>query len=220
MKKIIRALRKFVIGDSREESLSNYFTDIISRNLEKKVLDIIDLGSGFNPNLMILTSKNLKNLGYDVNLFCFDYYSQLQINELEKKFPMVTFKNLETYSLKKRFDLGIISDVLHHIGVEDKNVMIETINNLTKKTNLILIKDHFEYSYMSRQILRFMDFIGNYKDSVDIPKRYFNVNHFEELINESKITEIDRVLNIKIYNKFMFPFNKSKYQFIKLFRKK
>ena len=63
-----------------------------------------------------------------------------------------------------------------------------------------------------------MDFIGNYKDDVNIPKRYFTEKSFIQFINKTRLHEIDEIKNIKIYSKIFFPFTLSKIQFIKLFK--
>ena len=64
-----------------------------------------------------------------------------------------------------------------------------------------------------------MDFIGNYKDDVSIPKRYFKKDEFDILINEINLVKHDSIENLKLYSKLYYPFNKSKYQFLNLYSK-
>tara|TARA_S200000501_G_scaffold44305_1_gene35874 strand:- start:2006 stop:2203 length:198 start_codon:yes stop_codon:yes gene_type:complete len=61
-----------------------------------------------------------------------------------------------------------------------------------------------------------MDFIGNYKDGVNIPKVYFSKEKYEKILEKLKIQKIDYIQGIKLYGTFFIPFNFSKYQFINL----
>ena len=120
---------------------------------------------------------------------------------------------------KKEFDFVIISDVLHHIGIEKKNEIRNLLNKLSQSCNFVLIKDHFEYGPFSRAILRFMDFIGNYKDDVSIPKIYFNEKELNSLMDEIKLIKVKELKNISLYRKIFFPFNLKKFQFIHLYKR-
>ena len=90
---------------------------------------------------------------------------------------------------------------------------MENEKNLKKvlKSNFILIKDHFEYSLLTRYILIFMDFIGNYKDSVSIPKKYFSHNEYSKFLQKNNLKIVDKVENIKLYSSIYFPFNLKKF---------
>ena len=63
-----------------------------------------------------------------------------------------------------------------------------------------------------------MDFVGNYKDDVTIPKQYFTKSLLAEYLNECGLKEVSDVNLIKLYGFIFFPFNKNKYQFIKMFK--
>ena len=65
-----------------------------------------------------------------------------------------------------------------------------------------------------------MDFIGNYKDGVNIPKNYFTEANYKHLLEELEIESIDIIENIKLYSKILIPFNFSRFQFINLLRKR
>ena len=52
--------------------------------------------------------------------------------------------------------------MLHHIGIEKLTVLKNLIIKLQNKAKFVLIKDHFQYGYISNLTLRVMDFLGNY----------------------------------------------------------
>tara|TARA_B100000123_G_C25733898_1_gene430606 strand:+ start:81 stop:278 length:198 start_codon:yes stop_codon:yes gene_type:complete len=61
-----------------------------------------------------------------------------------------------------------------------------------------------------------MDFIGNYKDGVNIPKVYFSKEKYEKVLKNLDIKKIDDIQGIKLYGNVFIPFNFSRYQFINL----
>jgi len=61
----------------------------------------------------------------------------------------------------------------------------------------IIVKDHFEYGFFSRHLLRFVDFYANYAYGVNIPKRYFDKSLWARVVKKSQLKEILRI-NIKV----------------------
>jgi hypothetical protein len=218
-KLILKKFRKLILSDFREEQLSNYFANIISKNISSKKIKILDFGSGFNPKIILKLDNKLRALGYDSKINCVDFYSDDELKVLNSESETISFINFSQFeSLENRFDLVIISDVLHHIGID----RLEDEKNLKKafKSNFILIKDHFEFSLITRYLLIFMDFIGNYKDSVSIPKNYFSHNKYSQFLQANNLEIIDKIENIKLYSFIYFPFNLKKIQFVHLLEQK
>ena len=215
MKNVLSKLRKTFLGLYREEQLSDYFYMLIKSHHKNKKIKILDYGSGFNPDLIFILSRKLKLEGLDIDITCADFYTQEEIVELSKKFSTVTFININDLAKGLSYDFSILSDVLHHVGVNEKETE-DILTFLIKVSKYVILKDHFEYSILSRQILRFMDFIGNYKDGVNIPKVYFSKEKYEKVLKNLDIKKIDDIQGIKLYGNVFIPFNFSRYQFINL----
>ena len=218
IKAVLKILRNLILSDFRENQLSEYFAKIIFKNIKSKNIKILDFGSGFNPKVVLKLEDKLRTLGYESEIHCVDFYSDNELKILNSESEIITFINFNQFEIiDTNFDLVIISDVLHHIGIdrlENKNL------KKVLKSNFILIKDHFEYSLITRYILVFMDFIGNYKDSVSIPKKYFSHNEYAKFLQENNLKIVDKVENIKLYSSIYFPFNLKKIQFIHLLKQK
>ena len=157
MKNVLSKLRKTFLGLYREEQLSDYFYMLIKSYHKNKKIKILDYGSGFNPDLIFILSRKLKLEGLDIDITCADFYTQEEIIELSKKFSTVTFININDLAKGLSYDFSILSDVLHHVGVNEKETE-DILTFLINASKYVILKDHFEYSLLSRQILRFMDF--------------------------------------------------------------
>tara|TARA_Y100000590_G_C15722781_1_gene1014075 strand:+ start:929 stop:1600 length:672 start_codon:yes stop_codon:yes gene_type:complete len=215
IKSFLKRLRKKVLKTQREKVLSEKYFNIIKGLKFKKNIKILDYGSGFEPHIIFNLSKRLKKSSYNSKIICADYYEKKHLINLNKKNNSIQFINLK--ELKKfnlKFDIVIISDVLHHIDIENFKYIKKILKKLNRNSNYILLKDHFEYGIISRNILRLMDFIGNYYNDVSIPKKYFTKEKLNKLINQVGLKVIKRVENVKIYSDFFLFFANPKYQFI------
>jgi hypothetical protein len=94
------------------------------------------------------------------------------------------------------FDLAIVTDVLHHASEQDQ---LQILRGLSKVSKIILIKDHFEHGYFSRQLLRFADWYGNYAYGVDIPRSYFTQAGWHELIDRVGLKQISLNSQVKVH---------------------
>lgn len=218
-KLVLKTFRSLILSDFRENQLSNYFANTICKNINSKNIKILDFGSGFYPKVILKLENKLKSSGYKIEIYCVDFYSKNELDALNSESDVITFFNFDQLEIiDNSFDLVIISDVLHHIGIE----RLENEKNLKKvlQSKTILIKDHFEYSLITRYILVLMDFIGNYKDNVSIPKKYFTHDDYSKFLQENNLQIIDKVEKIKLYSFFYFPFNIKKIQFIHLLKQK
>lgn len=159
------------------------------------------------------------------------------IHSLENKLPAWTFHGIDVFTLpdnvksnpywknytsfngeeipfdNKYFDVVLLIDVLHHV---DAGRQQKLLNEVKRIANFVIIKDHYEYDFFSRQILRLMDFAGNWAYGVSVPKKYFTKLSFGSLMTSIQSEKIKLIENIDLY-KHLKPLNyilKNTWQFI------
>ena len=221
--KILSKYRHLLLGNYREHVLSTTICDEIGK-LEKlkrkKVIKILDFGSGFNHNILInkiikkLTHKykNTKFLAY-----CYDFYTKEELKIINTN-ANIKFLNINSLSNNKvnKFNFCLVIDVLHHIGLHNNRKIFEIIKKLRKRSKFLIIKDHFQYGFFSNLALIIMDFVGNYYHNIKIPSTYFTIKTFENFLSKMNLEELKRIDNKKYYKWYCFYFNSSKLQFISI----
>ena len=223
-KKVLSKSRKFIFRDYREHILSKTICCEIER-LEKlkrkKVIKILDFGSGSNP---VVINKIIKNLTYKYKntkflAFCYDFYTKQELKIMNNN-SNIKFSNIKNLSNNKivKFNFCLVVDVLHHIGLENSRKILEIIKKLKKRSKFLIIKDHFQYGFFSNLALIIMDFIGNYGDNVKIPRIYFSINTFENFLSEINLVELKRINDKKYYKWYWFYFNSKKLPFISILK--
>ena len=79
---------------------------------------------------------------------------------------------------------------------------------LKKRSNFIIIKDHFEYGFVSNLLLRIMDYIGNRYNDVNVPKIYFTKISLKKILALSNLKVEYKIINQRYYSKlFLFLSN-------------
>lgn len=151
---------------------------------EKKRIVILDFGCGS----MEISKRLQKNFHIYKIIGTDTFETNFRTNKLE----YISSKKFKNFN--KKFDLIIIVDVLHHIGVDNA---YKVLKNLSKISKNILVKDHFEYGFFSRHLLRFVDFYANYAYDVNIPKKYFNYKSWKKIIKKSFLKEIKIIKNFQ-----------------------
>lgn len=93
------------------------------------------------------------------------------------------------------FDVVMLSDVLHHVSPADR---VDLLTEAGRVGRWVIIKDHLEYGWLSRQTLRAMDFVGNYGYGVPVPDRYFTHDQLRTLIRSAAmdVTRMDIGLDL------------------------
>lgn len=208
---IFEFLRK-LFGGLRFDTLIEYIeyeTSLIKKKIGKK-LTLLDYGCGKLDFTLYLNKKN-----YVHKAVCVDNY-QSKYNILAKNIKYIDISKSKITSKKNFFDLAIVIDVLHHIGVNNCQKKLQEICHVSK---YVIIKDHFEYGYLSRQLLRLSDWYGNYGTEVNIPKKYFTKNEWNSLIKKCKLKEINIMQNVKQHKGLFSLILPAKHQFIALIQK-
>jgi len=223
IKFLIKKLRDLAVGDYRSKILSDLVVKKIIKHNKKKNIKILDYGSGFQPNVMYFVYNKLTAVyKKKVVVDCYDFYTFKQLSKLNKKEKLpINFHKIDTIKLnKKKYDFAIINDVLHHIGIEKEVFIKNLLNDLLTKAKIIFIKDHFQQGFISNQIIRLMDFLGNYFNGVPIPKIYYTKKTFLELIKKTNGSISEIILEIKLYPAYLLLLSNPKFNFACLIKKK
>jgi SAM-dependent methyltransferase len=200
-------LIRYICGGDRLRRITKIIDELLKKkHLEKnRKLKILDFGCG-----SMEVSKKLRDKIYVGQIVGSDIFKHRF-----KSNKIVYIDNDELFKKKEKFDIIFIVDVLHHIGVEDAH---KIIRKLFKLSNNIIIKDHFEHSYLSRQLLRLVDFYANYGYGVNIPKKYFDKTSWKKTLIKSNCREIFHSKNFQQHDGlFNFILNK-KHHFVSVIK--
>ena len=99
------------------------------------------------------------------------------------------------------FDVVIFSDVLHHVPAD---LVSPLLKSAARVGRFVLIKDHFEYGWFSRNVLRAMDFVGNYGYGISVPEVYFSRDSFSATILDAGLRIDDMNIGINLYDHLLF----------------
>ncbi len=94
------------------------------------------------------------------------------------------------------FDASMVIDVLHHAGTERA---VTILRELARPSTYIVVKDHFEYGPVSRQLLRLADWYGNWAYDVNVPERYFDTSSWPKTVSLAGLKEVRRTTGITIH---------------------
>jgi hypothetical protein len=148
---------------------------------------------------------------------CVDNYELDNKLVINKKCRYINISDKKNKLSKNRFDVAIIIDVLHHIGIDRCHTEIKNISNVSR---YIIIKDHFEYGYFSRQILRFGDWFGNFGTEINIPEKYFTEIKWKKILKKLKLNQIKIIRNVSQHKGLFSLLLPSKHQFISIIENK
>ena len=59
-----------------------------------------------------------------------------------------------------------------------------------------------------------MDFVGNYHNNVNIPKKYYSKEQFENLLNDNNLFVKKRITNVRYHSRIFFFLSNSRFHFI------
>ncbi len=213
----LKVFRDLLVRGRYEEILSKSITNLIANNVHKESIKILDFGSGIEPTILQmvrkkLLEKSIKSISHGYDLYDENELKKLNnLNESEFYFNTKSLKtNDETY------DVAVVSDVLHHMGIENTKLISEILLSIKKKTKFLIIKDHFQYGFFSNQMIRFMDFFGNLNSNIKTPNKYYSQKQFDKLMESLNLSIKYKILDNRYHPKFLIFFNNPKYHFIYL----
>ncbi len=212
-KNFLKLLRYYLLKEQREKNISAVLEDIIKKK-QKKIINILDFGSGKNPIIAKFLINKFKKKSIQIRIDCYDFYTKSALRSLNSKNNLKFYNINEFYKNKKKYDFGLIIDVLHHVGIDNTKEISKIIKNLKKKSETLIIKDHFEWSILSRFSLIFMDFIGNYHNDVSIPNKYFTKDKLKKILKKNKIKVKKKILNKRYHSKIFLFLSNPNFHFI------
>ena len=114
------------------------------------------------------------------------------------------------------FDVALLCDVLHNAPADAAKLLAEA----GRVARHVLVKDNFEYGPYSRTMLQLVDFVGNRREGVHVPERYFTREGFVRLAAEQHlvITALDAELDLYEHLPGMGTLLRRDWQFIAVLR--
>lgn len=155
---------------------------------------VLDVGCGD-----MTLAKGLMAQGEDIDITCVDIHPPPP--ELPGRDPFWTrYQQFDGQALpfaEQSFDVVVFSDVLHHVPSASLQPLLASAARVGR---FVVIKDHFEYGWLSRQVLRAMDFVGNYGYGISVPERYFSEDSFARVIGGAglKMEQVD--IGVRLYD--------------------
>lgn len=185
--------RKFLGGD-RFTTLSSSLAETIF-SLKAQIggdAKLLDFGCG---NMAI--SQYLVANGVVASMLGVDTYPKPLLDE--QKFQL--YEQIEDARRlpfsNDGFDVAICVDVLHHIGLDESG---EVLRELARVSKFVVVKDHFEYGYISRQLLRLADWYGNYAYGVNVPSRYYDQKFWRRTVEGANLREIFLKTPVRVHS--------------------
>jgi SAM-dependent methyltransferase len=164
----------------------------VTEALEIRPASVLDIGCGD-----MSLAEILQDSWVDCSIRCLDTYplpKHLQGNKKWDKYQDFDGRTLPYAN--QSVDLALLCDVLHHDFEQATTLLKEAL----RVAKYVLIKDHFEYGFVSRQLLRMMDFVGNWGYGVSIPKRYYSIERYGQQLQALEgVEECYRLCPIHLY---------------------
>ena len=196
--------------------MSSLLVRLILENTDKKLIKVLDYGSGFEPKIIQIVQKQLISKGFKIKIDCYDLYNKKQLIELNNN-SSISFHNIDKLDSNKIiYDFCIIADTLHHIGVDNEDYIKSIFVKIKSLSKFIIIKDHFEWNLFSRLCLKMMDFIGNYYNDVNIPNKYYTKIQCENFLQGLSLKIQDKITNERYHPKIFMFLSNPRFHFIYL----
>jgi SAM-dependent methyltransferase len=178
---------------TRVAILADKFVSLIKDNAPgQEVIKCLDIGCGD-----MVIAEMIQQKCASVQFKCADIYpvpEQLKGDPRWDKY--VCFDGQSLPFDDTTFDFVIFCDVLHHTTDESQRKLFREAARVSKH---VIVKDHFQYGFYSRNVIRFFDRLGNSAYGVEVPSNYFSEESFAKLCGECSLTPIQWIRGITLY---------------------
>ncbi len=208
IKRLLISFHRKSSHNNRLTILADLFVAIIKKYANENVMiKCLDVGSG-DMNIAARIAENFKN----IEITCLDINDETNVKTPSTKLVYKQFDGCNIPFSTKEFDFVLFSDVLHHTG----NNLTKLISDAGRIGKYVIIKDHFEFGWYSRFMLKFMDVVGNWAYGVEIPEKYFSPTNFNTIIssNNLKIIELNKEIDLYSHLPIVRNILKKHWQFL------
>lgn len=137
---------------------------------------ILDAGCGSGILLFLLkNSRNLKLFGIDIRKDCIDFCSKICKN---KNFYCADLRN---FSLNRKFNTIICSDVIEHFCPKDQKKVMDNLNHHIENNGLLIL------IFPSKLFIKVIERIWKKIRKLIYPKIIFDDEGIHILVNEKKL---------------------------------
>jgi hypothetical protein len=208
----ILSLIRSALKGKRFDNLYEYIEreiSLLQRKIKNKDISLIDIGCGSLDFADKLKKRGLitKYTGLDIfpkpDSKDNKWQNYFQVN---RPADCLNFKN---------HDVALLIDCLHHLQENEKNKLLE---NASKISKYIIVKDHFEFGLLSRYLLILADFFGNYAYKIKIPSRYFTQLEWKQTITKLNLEEIKIIDRVRVHKGIFGLILSEKYHFISILK--
>jgi len=192
LSRLLDAFRKIVGGDRFENLYRAIQSEVAA--IGKPPRRLLDYGCG-----AMTFSLRLKADGQIEHFIGMDVYPE-PVGPERHEPRWLHYRQISTLTISSvpdRFDMAIVVDVLHHAPEAEQAQILAT---LAAMSEFVLVKDHFEYGFASRHLLRLADWYGNYAYGVNVPARYFSESRWKELVNAAGLIETKLQRNVRVHD--------------------
>lgn len=199
---------------NRVSILSTIIAEELNKKFGEKTINCLDVGCGD-----MTIAETIYAILPNTHWSCVDIHSipeELAGSEKWKKYKVFDGSHLPYED--NSMDVIVFCDVLHHTSVSNQLTLLK---EAARVAPAVIIKDHFEYSLYSRNILKLMDIIGNWGYGVEIPANYFTEDSFSNLLEQAhlKITGMVRGIELYAHLPVIRNISKPQWQFIAILAK-
>lgn len=214
----INALIRTICGGDRFNNLAHELAaeiDAMNAKLGKKIT-LMDYGCG-----SMATARFMLETGRVSDVACVDTYAP-PVPDANNPGQPIWSKYVQAQSLPlpfadQHFDMAMTVDVLHHVGIEES---VPVLRDLARCAKYVLVKDVFEYGFISRQLLRLADWFGNYAFGVNVPTRYFDPHSWQQTVDKAGLMVVHFRVGITIHEGLFGVIQPPKHHFMTVLTRK